>query len=96
MVVCAILCLAWAAVFEQPLLLPSLKATGIVLWTGVMGGLVAYLLMVLGQRHTPPVLAGVLMNLEGVFALATSMIVGYDVLTVGRSPVSCWYSPGLQ
>jgi drug/metabolite transporter (DMT)-like permease len=46
-----------------------------------MGGLVAYLLMALGQRHTPPVLAGVLMNLEAVFALVISIILGYDSLT---------------
>jgi len=82
MAVCAVLCLACGFIFEQPVLFPGWKATGIVLWTGVMGGLVAYLLMALGQRHTPPVLAGVLMNLEAVFALIVSIVVGYDPLTV--------------
>lgn len=80
--VCALLSLAVAFVFEQPLLFPGWEAMGIVLWTGIMGGLVAYLLMALGQRHTPPVLAGVLMNLEAVFALIVSIILGYDDLTV--------------
>jgi drug/metabolite transporter (DMT)-like permease len=48
----------------------------------VMGGLVAYVLMAVGQRYTPPTLAGVLMSLEAVFALIVSIIVGYDSLTV--------------
>lgn len=82
MTVCAVLCLIWAFIAERPVLFPGWEATGIVLWTGIMGGLVAYLLMALGQRHTPPVLAGVLMNLEAVFALILSIIVGYDALTL--------------
>jgi drug/metabolite transporter (DMT)-like permease len=82
MTVCAVLCLACAFIFEQPEVFPGWRNTGIVLWTGVMGGLVAYLLMAVGQRHTPPVLAGILMNLEAVFALIVSIIVGYDILTV--------------
>jgi drug/metabolite transporter (DMT)-like permease len=82
MTVCAVLCLACAFIFEQPALFPGWGATGIVLWTGIMGGLVAYLLMALGQRYTPPVLAGVLMNLEAVFALVVSITVGYDALTL--------------
>ena len=47
-----------------------------------MGGVVAYLLMALGQRYTPPTLAGLLMSLEAVFALIVSIIVGYDSLTL--------------
>lgn len=82
MAVCAVLCLVCAFIFERPALFPGWEATGIVLWTGIMGGLVAYLLMALGQRHTPPVMAGVLMNLEAVFALIISIIVGYDPLTL--------------
>ncbi len=74
MTVCAVLSLAGAFIFERPALFPGWEATGIVLWTGFMGGLVAYLLMALGQRYTPPTLAGVLMNLEAVFALVVSII----------------------
>jgi drug/metabolite transporter (DMT)-like permease len=82
MTVCAVLSLAGAFIFERPALFPGWEATGIVLWTGFMGGLVAYLLMTLGQRHTPPTLAGILMNLEAVFALVVSIIWGYDALTL--------------
>lgn len=80
--VCAVLSLAAAFIFEQPKLFPGWEATGAVLWTGIMGGVVAYVLMALGQRYTPPTLAGVLMSLEAVFALIVSIIFGYDSLTV--------------
>jgi drug/metabolite transporter (DMT)-like permease len=80
--VCAVLSLAGSFAFEQPALFPGWGAMAAVLWTGVMGGLVAYMLMVLGQRHTPPTLAGVLMSLEAVFALVVSIAAGYDNLTL--------------
>ncbi|OFV79618.1 MAG: hypothetical protein A2W26_13570 [Acidobacteria bacterium RBG_16_64_8] len=79
---CAVLALVSSFVIERPVLFPGWSATGAVLWTGFMGGLVAYLLMALGQRFTPPTLAGVLMSLEAVFALVASIIVGYDSLTL--------------
>jgi drug/metabolite transporter (DMT)-like permease len=78
--VCAVLGLASAFAFEQPVLYPGWQASAAVLWTGVMGGIVAYVLMAVGQRHTPPTLAGVLMSLEAVFALIVSIIWGYDQL----------------
>ncbi len=82
MAVCAVLSLATSFIFEQPDLFSGWGATGAVLWTGIMGGVVAYMLMVLGQRYTPPTLAGILMSLEAVFALTLSIIVGYDTLTL--------------
>jgi drug/metabolite transporter (DMT)-like permease len=80
--VCAVLALIAAFAFERPTLFPGWEATGAVLWTGIMGGVVAYLLMTVGQRHTPATLAGVLMSVEAVFALITGLIVGYDTLTL--------------
>ena len=80
--VCAILSLAAAFIFERPTLFPGWEATGAVIWTGIMGGVVAYLLVALGQRYTPPTLAGILMSLEAVFALIVSVIWGYDSLTL--------------
>lgn len=83
---CAALALALSFPVERPELFPGWEAMGAVLWTGVMGGVVAYLLVAIGQRYTPPTFAGVLMSLEAVFALVTSLIVGYDSLT-GRMVV---------
>ena len=80
--ICAVLSLAGAFIFERPDPFPGWAPTGAVLWTGIMGSLVAYVLMVLGQRYTPPTLAGVIMSLEAVFALIFSIIVGYDSLTL--------------
>jgi drug/metabolite transporter (DMT)-like permease len=80
--ICAVLSLAGSFIFEQPAIFPGWAATGAVLWTGIMGSLVAYVLMVVGQRYTPPTLAGVIMSLEAVFALIFSIIVGYDSLTL--------------
>jgi drug/metabolite transporter (DMT)-like permease len=79
---CAILSLICSFAIEQPVFFPGWAPMGAVLWTGVMGGVVAYVLMVLGQRCTPPTLAGLLMSLEAVFALIVSIIVGYDHLTM--------------
>ena len=77
---CAVLSLIGSFIFERPALFPGWDATGAILWTGIMGSLVAYVLMVVGQRHTPPTLAGVIMSLEAVFALIFSIIVGYATL----------------
>jgi len=79
---CAVLALMVAFAFERPALFPGWEATGAVLWTGIMGGVVAYILMTVGQRHVPLTLAGVLMSLEAVFALITGLIFGYDALTL--------------
>ncbi|MCL5735890.1 MAG: DMT family transporter [Actinobacteria bacterium] len=79
---CAVLSLICSSIIERPGLFPGWGATGAVLWTGIMGGVVAYVLMVLGQRYTPPTLAGLLMSLEAVFALIVSIAVGYDHLTL--------------
>jgi drug/metabolite transporter (DMT)-like permease len=80
--VCAVLSLIGSFAFEHPPLFPGWPATGAILWTGVMGSLVAYVLMVVGQKHTAPTLAGVIMSLEAVFALIFSILVGYDSLTL--------------
>ncbi len=79
---CAVLSLIGAFAFEHPALNPGWPALGAILWTGIMGSLVAYVLMVVGQKHTLPTLAGVIMSLEAAFALIFSIIVGYDNLTV--------------
>jgi drug/metabolite transporter (DMT)-like permease len=78
---CAVLALISTFAFERPALFPGWEATGAVVWTGIMGGVVAYMLMTVGQRHTPPTLAGVLMSLEAVFALVFGLAFGFDTLT---------------
>ncbi len=82
---CAVLCLGTGLAWEQPTLFPGWEATGVVIWTGIMGGVVAYWLMAFGQKHTPDTLATVFMSLEAVFALLSGIILGYDTLTMRNS-----------
>lgn len=77
-----VLSLIVASVFERPRLFPGWPAMGAVIYTAVMGGVVAYFLMTWGQRHTSPTVAGVLMSLESVFAVIFSIAFGYDPLTL--------------
>jgi len=79
---CAVLCLITAFAWERPALFPGWEAAGVVLWTGIMGGVVAYWLMAVGQKYTPDSLAAVLLSLEAVFALISGIIVGYDTVTL--------------
>lgn len=80
--VIGVLSLAISLLFERPTLDPGLPALATVLYTAIMGGVVAYLLMTWGQQHTSPTMAGVLMSLETVFAVIFSMLLGFDHLTV--------------
>jgi drug/metabolite transporter (DMT)-like permease len=85
MATCAVLSLITAFAWERPALFPGWEPMGVVIWTGIMGGVVAYWLMAFGQRHTPDTLATVFMNLEAVFALLSGIILGYDTLTLRNS-----------
>jgi drug/metabolite transporter (DMT)-like permease len=58
--------------------LPVGRSVWIILYTAIAGGVLAYWLMVAGQKHTPPTVAGVLMSLEAVFAVVFSILAGYD------------------
>lgn len=62
--------------------LPDGRSVWIILYTALAGGVLAFWLMVAGQKHTPPTIAGVLMSLEAVFAVIFSILAGYDQLTV--------------
>ncbi|NLG66727.1 MAG: EamA family transporter [Actinobacteria bacterium] len=75
------LSLAISLLFERPTLFPGWSAVGAVVYTAIMGGVVAYFLMTWGQRHTTPTIAGVLMSLESVFAVIVSIACGFDSLT---------------
>ncbi len=79
---CAVLCLITSFAWEHPVLFPGWGPLGVIIWTGIMGGVVAYWLMAVGQKYTPDSLAAVLMSLEAVFALLSGIALGYDSVTV--------------
>ena len=55
-------------IFEQPTLVSILDAWLPILYGGAMSCGVAYTLQILGQRHTDPTTATLIMSLESVFA----------------------------
>lgn len=79
---CAVMCLITSFIWEDPVLFPGWEPLAVIIWTGIMGGVVAYWLMAFGQKYTPDTLAAVFMSLEAVFALLSGIALGYDSVTV--------------
>ena len=50
------------------------KASGAILYSGGVSAAVGYTLQILGQKHTPPTVASLLMSMESVFAVIASAI----------------------
>ena len=64
-------------IFEKPTIPNIIGAGGTILYAGILSCGVAYTLQILGQKHTNPTLATMLMSLESVFAaLAGWLILG--------------------
>lgn len=55
-------------IFEKPDINNIIEARTTILYTGIMSSGIAYTLQILGQRHTDPTVATLLMSLESVFA----------------------------
>lgn len=77
-----ILAAAAMFIFEHPEIGSILDAKGAILYTGLMSSGVAYTLQIIGQRHTAPTVATLLMSLESVFAA----ISGWLILNQALSP----------
>lgn len=65
--------------FEDPQLSQLLAAPGALFYSGVVSAGMGYTLQVLGQKHTPPTLAALLMSLESVFAVLASALLLPDL-----------------
>lgn len=66
---------------ETPNMAAILRAWGPILYTGIMSSGVAYTLQIIGQRHTKPVVASLIMSLEAVFAVLGAMLLLGERLT---------------
>jgi drug/metabolite transporter (DMT)-like permease len=67
--VCGVLALALAALLQEPLSLAGIQvAAGAIAYTGVLSVGLAYTLQVVGQRHSPPADAAILLSSETLFA----------------------------
>lgn len=62
-------------IFEKPAIANIAAAGGTILYAGIMSCGVAYTLQILGQKHTNPTLATMLMSLESVFAALSGWLI---------------------
>jgi drug/metabolite transporter (DMT)-like permease len=59
---------------EHPEMSTILRNWFPIFYSGVFSAAIAYTLQIVGQKHTQPTVACLLMSLESVFAVLTSMI----------------------
>ena len=77
-----ILCSAVMFIFESPDMSDIIAAAIPLLYTGVLSCGVAYTFQIIGQKHTSPTLATIIMSLESVFAaLGGWMVLGEKMNT---------------
>lgn len=69
MLTAGILSLICALIFETPTVVGITQAALPIAYAGIMSCGVAYTFQIIGQRHTPPTVASIIMSLEGVFAV---------------------------
>lgn len=55
--------------FETPVISDIIKAGGSILYAGALSSGIAYTFQILGQKHTSPAVAPLIMSLESVFAV---------------------------
>ena len=86
--VCSVLSLLVAAVFETFILADILKITIPLLYGGVMSVGVAYSLQIYGQKNSPASHAAILLSLEAVFAAIGGWLILNEILS-GRAFLGC-------
>lgn len=64
-----------ALIFEDTSISEIFAAWLPIAYAGILSSGIAYTLQIVGQKHTPPTVASLLMSLESVFAVLTSMVV---------------------
>ena len=79
--VCALLCLACAAVFEKPTWEGVSANMVSIVYAGVFSGAVGYTLQIIAQRDAEPTVASLIMSLESVFAVLSGWIILGDFLS---------------
>lgn len=78
--VAAIVCLILAFIFEKPTLSGVLSAAVPILYCGIMSGGVGYTLQIVGQKHTEPATASIIMSFEAVFAAVAGAILLHETM----------------
>lgn len=73
--VCGIIALVFTLLREAPTWEAIVAAKTPILYTGVMSSGVAYTFQILGQKHTSPTVASLIMSLEAVFAMIAGALI---------------------
>ncbi|MCQ2516462.1 MAG: DMT family transporter [Saccharofermentans sp.] len=87
-VVAAIISSVLMFIFETPTI-ANIKIAAIPLaYSGIMSCGIAYTLQIIGQKHTSPVIASLLMCLESVFAVISAALILHQVMSL-REGLGC-------
>jgi len=82
--VCGILNCILMFLFEKPDINLILKCSSAILYSGVMSCGVAYTLQIVGQKHTDPTSASMIMSLESVFAALSGWVLLSEKMTLAQ------------
>lgn len=80
-VTCAILSFIGALIFEEMSMEAILRGAIPILYAGVLSGGVGFTLQILGQRHTTPTVASLILSLEAVFGAVFGYLILQEILT---------------
>lgn len=86
--ICGILSGVLMFLFETPNIHNILSAALPILYAGILSCGVAYTLQIIGQKHTNPTMASMIMSLESVFAVLGGMLMLHEIPTV-REAFGC-------
>ena len=84
----SVISFAAALLLEHPTTDKILLAAGPILYCGIISGGLGYTFQIIGQRHTEPAAASLILSLESVFAVLTEALFLNERLT-GRECIGC-------
>ncbi len=86
--VCGVISLVPALIFEQPSFSDLQSAAMPILYTGLLSSAVGYTLQIIAQKNVPPALASLIMSLESVFAALAGWLLLQQTLQI-REMIGC-------
>jgi len=87
-VVAAVISIAAMFIFEHPVMADIKTAAPSLLYSGIMSCGIAYTFQIVGQKHTNPVVASLLMCMESVFAVIAAAVVLHQGMSL-REGIGC-------
>ena len=78
--VAAVVCLILAFIFETPTASGIISAAVPILYCGIVSGGIGYTLQIIGQKHTDPATASIIMSFESVFAAIAGALILHETM----------------